>query len=342
MAQDGQVCFHRRLFADPVKPQRCTTEPVRPLDGINKDVGGSKLMLTTTSVYRVDCTCICPLLKTQHHCLCPNGKCDPVKPQRCTTEPVRPLDGINKDVGGSKLLLTTTSVYRVDCTCICPLLKTQHHCLCPNGKCDPVKPQRCTTEPVRPLDGINKDVGGSKLLLTTTSVYRVDCTCICPLLKTQHHCLCPNGKCDPVKPQRCTTEPVRPLDGINKDVGGSKLLLTTTSVYRVDCTCICPLLKTQHHCLCPNGKCDPVKPQRCTTEPVRPLDGINKDVGGSKLLLTTTSVYRVDCTCICPLLKTQHHCLCPNGKCNPPSASHPPPPPPHPPLARPPPYRRHS
>ena len=72
---------------------------------------------------------------------------------------------------------------------------------------------------------------------------------------------------------------------------------------------------------------DPVKPQRCTTEPVRPLDGINKDVGGAKLLLTTTSVYPVDCTCICLLLKTQQHCLCPNGRCNPPSASHPLPPP---------------
>ena len=40
MAKDGQVCFHRRLFANPIKPQRCTTEPVRPLDGINKDVAG--------------------------------------------------------------------------------------------------------------------------------------------------------------------------------------------------------------------------------------------------------------------------------------------------------------
>ena len=77
MAKDGQVCFHRRLSADPVKPQRCTTEPVRPLDGINKDVGGAKLLLTTTSVYPVDCTCICPLMKTQHHCLCPNGRCNP-------------------------------------------------------------------------------------------------------------------------------------------------------------------------------------------------------------------------------------------------------------------------
>ena len=51
MAKDGQVCFHRRLFANPLKPQRCTTEPVRPLDGINKDVNGAKLLLMATSIY---------------------------------------------------------------------------------------------------------------------------------------------------------------------------------------------------------------------------------------------------------------------------------------------------
>ena len=77
MAKDGQVYFHRRLFVDPVKPHRCTTEPVRPLDGINKDVGDAKLLLMTASVYPVGCACICPLLKTQHHCLCPNGRCNP-------------------------------------------------------------------------------------------------------------------------------------------------------------------------------------------------------------------------------------------------------------------------
>ena len=43
MAKDGQVCFYRGLFANPVKPQRCTIELVKPLDGINKDVGGAKL-----------------------------------------------------------------------------------------------------------------------------------------------------------------------------------------------------------------------------------------------------------------------------------------------------------
>ena len=39
----------------------------------------------------------------------------------------------------------------------------------------------------------------------------------------------------------------------------------------------------------------PVKTQRCTTEAVKFLDGINKDVSNVKLLLTTTSVYPVDC-----------------------------------------------
>ena len=46
--KDGRVCFHRRPFANAVKPQRCTTEPVNPLDGINKDVSGAKLLLMTT------------------------------------------------------------------------------------------------------------------------------------------------------------------------------------------------------------------------------------------------------------------------------------------------------
>ena len=59
MAKDGQVCFHRRLFGNPVKPQRCTTEPVKPLDGINKDLSGAKQLLMTTSVYPVDSVPYC-------------------------------------------------------------------------------------------------------------------------------------------------------------------------------------------------------------------------------------------------------------------------------------------
>ena len=67
MAKDGQVCFYKGLFANPVKPLRCTTEPVRPLDGINKDVDGAKLLPMTTSVYPVDCAWFYLLLKPQHH-----------------------------------------------------------------------------------------------------------------------------------------------------------------------------------------------------------------------------------------------------------------------------------
>ena len=92
MAKDGQVCFHRGPFANPVKPQRCTTEPVRPLDGINKDVDGAKLLLTLTSIYPVDCTCICPLLKTQHHCLCPNGRCNPPSASHPLPPPLPPTN----------------------------------------------------------------------------------------------------------------------------------------------------------------------------------------------------------------------------------------------------------
>ena len=43
MLKDSQVCFHRSLFANPVNSQRCTTEPVKLLDGTNKDVSGAKL-----------------------------------------------------------------------------------------------------------------------------------------------------------------------------------------------------------------------------------------------------------------------------------------------------------
>ena len=61
MAIDGQVFFHRRLFADPVKPPRCTTGSVellnginKDVNGINKDVSGARLLTMTVSTYPVD------------------------------------------------------------------------------------------------------------------------------------------------------------------------------------------------------------------------------------------------------------------------------------------------
>ena len=41
---DGQVSFHRELFADPVNPRECTTRPVEPLWGFKKDAWGDKLL----------------------------------------------------------------------------------------------------------------------------------------------------------------------------------------------------------------------------------------------------------------------------------------------------------
>ena len=44
---DGQVCFHRRSFADPVKPQWSITGSMGPLMGTNKAAWDIKLLLMT-------------------------------------------------------------------------------------------------------------------------------------------------------------------------------------------------------------------------------------------------------------------------------------------------------
>ena len=74
---DGQVCFHTRPFAIPVRPLRCTTGPLGPVNGINKDVSGTRLLPTTVSTYPMDWVCFCHLLNTQHCCLCPGGSFNP-------------------------------------------------------------------------------------------------------------------------------------------------------------------------------------------------------------------------------------------------------------------------
>ena len=76
-AIDGQVCFHRRSFADPVKPRRSTIESMGPLMGTNKAAWGVKLLLTTVWSYQADCGSFSALLKTQHCCLPPYGWCCP-------------------------------------------------------------------------------------------------------------------------------------------------------------------------------------------------------------------------------------------------------------------------
>ena len=62
---DGQVCFYRRSFANPVKPQQSTTGSMEPLRGTNEATCCVKLLPTTVYVCQVDCGCFCALLSTQ-------------------------------------------------------------------------------------------------------------------------------------------------------------------------------------------------------------------------------------------------------------------------------------
>ena len=56
MAIDGQVCFQRQPFAAsvPFKPPRCTTGSLGPVNGINKDVSGARLLPMTALTYPAD------------------------------------------------------------------------------------------------------------------------------------------------------------------------------------------------------------------------------------------------------------------------------------------------
>ena len=74
-----------------------------------------------------------------------------------------------------------------------------------------------------------------------------------------------------------------------------------------------------------------VKPPWCNTGPVGPVGGTNKDVTGARLLWTTVLTCPVDWVPFCHLLKTQHCCLCPYERFNPPPATYTPPPPTWPP-----------
>ena len=77
IAIDGQVCFHWRLIADPIKPPWCNTGSVGPVNGINKDVTGARLLSTTVSTCPVDWVPFCHLLKTQYCRLCPYRRFNP-------------------------------------------------------------------------------------------------------------------------------------------------------------------------------------------------------------------------------------------------------------------------
>ena len=91
MAIDGQVCFHRWLFANPVKPPRRATGSMDPVNDINKDVSDARLQPTTVLSYPVDRICFCHLLKTQHCCLYPNGRYNLPLATHLPQPPISPL-----------------------------------------------------------------------------------------------------------------------------------------------------------------------------------------------------------------------------------------------------------
>jgi len=73
-AIDKQVCFYRRLFANPVKSQRTKTDPVRPLMGINRVDWGpfcSFVCLLNSWYGQGCCGHLSGLLGTQLGQLCP-------------------------------------------------------------------------------------------------------------------------------------------------------------------------------------------------------------------------------------------------------------------------------
>ena len=75
---DGQVCFHRWLFADPVGPCWYITGPVGPLGSTNQNWLCARLLPMAVLIYPVVCVHSCRLLGTQHYCLCSNGSfCPP-------------------------------------------------------------------------------------------------------------------------------------------------------------------------------------------------------------------------------------------------------------------------
>ena len=73
LAIDGQVCFHRWPFADPVKLGWCITWPVGPLGSTNQNWLCTKLLPMAVSIYPVACVHSCRLLGTHHYCLCSDG-----------------------------------------------------------------------------------------------------------------------------------------------------------------------------------------------------------------------------------------------------------------------------
>ena len=65
------------VFANPVKLRWCITGSVGPLGSTNQNWWDARLLQMSILIYPVDCVHLCHLLRTQHHCLCPNGRENP-------------------------------------------------------------------------------------------------------------------------------------------------------------------------------------------------------------------------------------------------------------------------
>ena len=62
VAIHSQVCFHRWLFSNPVKPHWCITGLVGPLGSTNQSWCGVKLLTMSVPAYPVGCVRMCRLL----------------------------------------------------------------------------------------------------------------------------------------------------------------------------------------------------------------------------------------------------------------------------------------
>ena len=97
MTIHSRVCFHRRLFADRVRPHWCITGPVGPLGRTNQGWCGVKLLTMSVSTHPVGCVHVCHLLRGRHHSMHPNGSfcpppaCHPPPPPHPTRPPPIPL-----------------------------------------------------------------------------------------------------------------------------------------------------------------------------------------------------------------------------------------------------------
>ena len=109
VAIDGQVCFHKRLFVDAVKPHWCITGPVEPLGSTNKNWWDAKLVPVSISIYPVDCIQLRNLLKTQHNCLCLNS----MENQSLTCPPTLILTTLHPSHSSTLLYMTPVILVRL-------------------------------------------------------------------------------------------------------------------------------------------------------------------------------------------------------------------------------------